>query len=102
MTKQQQRRIDTLREALLEAQYGCTAQSYEVKRFEVKTVADSPLVFVSTETGLKNDEGTMAALLARNRTLTMIGPRGALKALGTGTSAKSIRCARDAARKYSR
>ena len=64
--------------------YGSTKDSYEIKKFDVRVTESDVLknykfVSVAIETGLKNDEGTMASLLARERALIFIGKNGGMK-----------------------
>lgn len=50
---------------------------HEFKRIEVKVYHG--LVFLITEYGMKNDEGTMASVLCRDHRHVMVGERGQLR-----------------------
>lgn len=49
---------------------------YELKQFDVKE--NDIFVSVIVETGLKNDEGTLAAIIGRNRAHLYVGKRGGI------------------------
>jgi len=51
---------------------------HEIKIFETQET-DYGTVIVYIESGLKNDAGTMAAVLCRTRRHIFIGPKGGLK-----------------------
>lgn len=52
--------------------------SYEFKKFEIEDT-DYGVVIVYAVTGLKDDEGTMAAMLGRTTRHIFIGKRGGLR-----------------------
>ena len=55
------------------------AERREFKEWEViDHTAEYPCVEVRLETGLKGDEGTMAAVICRDRAQLFIGPRGGI------------------------
>lgn len=66
------------------------ASDYEFKQFEVKET-DYGVVWVSTEVGLKGDEGTMASWLARTHRHIGIGKRGGLFAYGKKPKGKETK-----------
>ena len=90
MTPKQQARIDQIKQILLARRYGSTAASYEIKRFEIQERDDSDLVFLAVESGLIGDEGTMAALLARDYRLIMVGPAGGVELLNPKKKGRTI------------
>lgn len=55
-------------------------EEFEIKRFIITKVDDvkGGKIWVSLITGMKNDNGTMAACLCRKRRFFIIGPRGGL------------------------
>lgn len=53
---------------------------YEVKQQEV-TTSDSGIAFLIIETGMVEDEGTMAAIFARSRRHIAVTPRGGIQLL---------------------
>ena len=77
MTKAQERAIEKLKKmAEREFFYG-GADKYEFKQFEVNVLNHwKDIVSVTIETGLKGDEGTMAAVLCREYCHVFVGPRG--------------------------
>lgn len=83
MTKAQQRKVDLIRRQA-EKEFSFT----ELKRFEV--TENEYFVSVFAEIGMPNDEGTMAAVFARDSVHVFIGKRGGMrypvhKALKDGT-----------------
>lgn len=70
MTPSQAREIESLRKRF--APYN---ESYEVKDNRTE-VLDGGVVFFFWETGLKNDDGTMASVYGRTRRWFKIGKRG--------------------------
>jgi hypothetical protein len=78
-TAAQERAIARIRKDLVAEHYGSTSSDYEVKRFEVTD--REHFVTVVAETGLKQDEGTMAAVYCRRRIIVAIGPRGGVQVL---------------------
>lgn len=97
MTKQQESAVKYIREEVirrdfhdwysLEASRRISLEQYEadsdyeIKTFEVKET-DYGVVWVSVETGMKGDEGTMAAVICRTYRHIGIGKRGGLFAYG--------------------
>jgi len=70
------------------------SENYEFKKWEVKDYQS--FVSLVFETGMKGDEGTMAAIFARDRAHLFIGPRGGVtypvhKALKNGKHRHSER-----------
>lgn len=79
MTEAQKRVIDRLRAELPFAYDSTHKGGYELKKFEIE---ERPTyIAVNTVVGLKNDEGTAAAMLSRDNRLITIGPRGAVELL---------------------
>lgn len=77
MTKAQERKIEVLKNMAIDTLfYGKDKSKYEFKRFEVKNVFDTNIVEVIIETGLVGDEGTMAAIYARDYCQLFIGTKG--------------------------
>ncbi len=73
LTKAQRERIEFLRTRF------APRDGYEFKQFEINQVGEGKSIFVHLETGLINDEGTMAAIYARDRYGFCIGKRGGLE-----------------------
>lgn len=90
ITAKQQARIDAFHERILDAKYGHTKASYEIKVFEVNQLDDCPLVFLTIETGRIGDEGTMASCLCRDRRLIAIGVNGGCRLLNPKRKGKTI------------
>ncbi len=53
-------------------------KTHEFKRFEIRQYSGSKKLYVTTEIGLKKDEGTYNALLTRTTREFEVGPRGKL------------------------
>ena len=64
------------------------SDNYEIKKFETKEF--QYFVSLTIETGLKDDEGTMAALLCRKHRHGFIGKRGGVSIVNE--KGKVIRC----------
>ena len=75
MTKAQENAIERIKRLALN-EHGKYADEYEIKEWEV----DENEYFVSlvVETGLKGDEGTMAAIFGRDRAHLFIGKKGGI------------------------
>ena len=86
MNAKQKARVEWLRQEIIKYD-GNHTTGYEYKRFEV--VEENGYVFVVSEVGLKNDEGTYACILCRERRHIAIGKRGGMKLLNTGRYSKS-------------
>lgn len=76
-TKQQSRMIQSLYDGVIKNIYGSTSDSYEIKTFDISVNKYSTSVYI--QMGLKNDEGTMASVLARRQAMFFIGKNGGLK-----------------------
>lgn len=76
MTNAQEKAVARIKYLALEHMYGKTVDSYEFKRFEVNEY--ETFVEVITETGMKNDTGTMAEIFCRQHAQLFIGKRGAI------------------------
>lgn len=86
--KQRQATKSAVRRALeyvriLPSMFG-VREDMEIKRLEFTKHKDSPLVFVRIEAGGKNDEGTAAALFARDNFHMMINVGGGIKSITGG------------------
>lgn len=79
MTAAQKRVIEKLRAELPFAYDSAHKGGYELKSFEV--TEHTHFVGVCAIVGLKDDEGTAAAVLARTNRNIAIGPRGAVELL---------------------
>lgn len=77
MTNAQEKTIQAIKE-YIEKHDMYNDDAYEIKKFEVKET-DYGAVIVYAESGRKNDEGTMAALLCRRIRHIFIGVRGGVK-----------------------
>ena len=77
MTHAQEEKVNLIRRQA-ECLRGKHSDKYEVKQWQVDdTEWGTVIVFV--EVGLKNDEGTMAEVLCRDKCQIFIGKRGAAK-----------------------
>ena len=75
MTKQQERKIELIRN-YMKNYHGKYSDNYELKEDEVQDIGAGGIISVVLEVGLKEDEGTMAAILCRDRIHVFVGPRG--------------------------
>lgn len=76
MTKAQEKRVEQIREQVLQNDgYG---DKYEYKQFEVK-VMEWGDVSVVTEVGRIRDEGTILSIVGRTRRHIFVGPKGGMK-----------------------
>lgn len=75
MTQAQKRAVQRLRRLAEEDLFFGAPEKHEFKKFEVEEL-DWGNVSVVIETGLKNDEGTMAAIFARDYCHVFVGPKG--------------------------
>lgn len=78
MTRAQEIAIQKIKKYIEENDMYRNNPDYEFKEFEVKET-DYGTVIVYSITGRKNDEGTMAATLARNTRQVFVGKRGGLR-----------------------
>lgn len=76
MTKSQEKAIEKIRKLGEELFWG-RADEYEFKEFDIKELNYGTISLV-VETGMKNDEGTLAAIFARDRAHLFIGKRGGI------------------------
>lgn len=77
MTDKQERAIKMLeRRAREELFFGSDKDRYEIKTLDVKE--NEYFVSVVIETGLKDDEGTMASIICRDRAHVFVGKRGGI------------------------
>ena len=74
MTKAQENAIARIKR--MAEQTLCYSEDYEFKEWEVKE--NEYFVSVLLETGLKNDEGTWASIIARDRAHLFVGKRGGI------------------------
>jgi len=78
MTKYQEKAVERIKRYIEEHDLHGNDERYEFKEFTVEET-DYGTVIVYSVTGLKNDEGTMAAIFCRRRRHIFIGKRGGLK-----------------------
>ena len=78
MTKYQEKAIERIKRYIEEHDLHGNDERYEIKEFSVEET-DYGTVIVYSVTGLKDDEGTMAAIFCRRRRLIFIGVRGGLR-----------------------
>lgn len=91
LTAKQAKTVADIKAAILSSRYGCAAGSYEIKRFEVTLPREgSDLAFLIVETGMRNDEGTLASVLCRDRRHIMIGPNGGTELLNPKKKGRTI------------
>jgi hypothetical protein len=88
VNKAQAKTVEALRAALVRHKSNGEPEKHEFKTFEVSNGEHSALVFVTAEYGMKNDEGTMAALICRDNRHFMIGKRGGVKLLSLSANLK--------------
>lgn len=80
MTPKQERLIEYIRKNYVAIMHGeAYTATNELKRFEVTELGVGGIVSLVAESGLVGDEGTMAAIFARNRIHIFIGPKGGIK-----------------------
>lgn len=92
LTDKQAKVIEQIKARILHANYGPSA-SYEIKRFEItlpKEGDDLALAFLITETGMKNDEGTLASCFCRDHRVIMIGRNGGTELLNPKKKGRTI------------
>ncbi len=77
MTKYQEKAVERIKRHIEEHDLHRNDERYEIKKFSVEET-DYGKVIVYSVTGLKDDEGTMAAIFCRRRRLIFIGVRGGL------------------------
>ena len=82
MTRQQERKINLIRD-YMNNYMGKHSDAYEMKEEEIVDLGVGGIVSVVMETGMKEDEGTMAAVLCRNRIHVFIGPKGGVTCIST-------------------
>ena len=75
MTKSQIEAIERIKRLAME-RYSNYAETHEIKELEVRDY--DYFVSVVIETGLKDDEGTLAEFIARDRAHLFIGKRGGI------------------------
>ena len=76
MTKQQERKVNMIREQA-ENLHGKHSSEYEIKEWKVEE--NEFFVSVVVEVGMIGDEGTMASIICRDRLQVFIGKRGGAK-----------------------
>ena len=75
ITKQQTKAIENIKR-LAKKLHERHADKYEIKKFEIHE--NEYFVAVVVETGMKDDEGTMAEILCRDSAQLFIGKRGGI------------------------
>lgn len=78
MTKQQELTVQKIKKYIEENDLFKNNSDYEFKEFSV-TETDYKTVIIYSITGMKNDDGTMAAIFCRNTRHIFIGERGGLR-----------------------
>lgn len=87
MTPRQQKTIDQLKKQIIDSKSCGKPELYEFKEITVKE-SDYFVSFV-TEYGRKNDEGTVAAIMCRDRRHFIIGLKGGVKLVGLSANMHS-------------
>ena len=82
MTRQQERKIEIIRDYMMN-RMGKYSNEYEMKEEEIVELESGGIVSVLMETGMKEDEGTMAALICRERIHVFVGPKGGVTCVST-------------------
>ena len=77
MTKKQEQIIERIRQEVLKDFCHNNDSKYEIKTWEVEE--NKYFVSLYVVCGLKDDEGTLAEVFARDRIHVFIGPRGGIK-----------------------
>lgn len=77
MTEAQKRAVERIRRDVYESLYG---DDYEVKEFKTEEINGyrNTIIYLTAETGMKNDEGKLTSVLCRERINVCIGPRGGI------------------------
>lgn len=75
MTRKQEIAIERLKRMAQQSLF--YGDEWEFKQFEVRETSYGS-VMVTIETGMKGDEGTLAAIFARDYCNVFVGPRGAV------------------------
>lgn len=76
MTKRQEVTIKAIERRVEEFDFYGHPENYEIK--EWKVTEECGIVSLVLETGMKNDEGTLACLLCRKRRHALISPKGSI------------------------
>jgi len=79
MTTHQERSIKKIKAYVEENDTYNSNEKYEIKEWQVEEIKHG-VVSVYVVSGLKNDEGTLAATLARTTRQIFIGPQGGVRA----------------------
>ncbi len=66
------------------------SDKYEYKRWDIDESESTNLIFLISEVGLKDDEGTMAEMYARKRRHICIGLKGGLKLINARNRSTAI------------
>lgn len=78
MTKAQERIINQIKRELPRFDF-YSEDGYEIKKFEVTPLEGCEIISVYIETGMKNDEGTLAEALCRKHRHFFVGVRGGIE-----------------------
>lgn len=78
MTKAQERVINHIKKELPRFDF-YSEDGYEIKKFEVTPLEGCGIISVYIETGMKNDEGTLAEALCRKHRHFFVGVRGGIE-----------------------
>ncbi len=91
LTAKQAKAIEYIKAKILDANYGHTATSYEIKKFEITLPQENnDQAYLMVETGMKNDEGTLASMLCRDHRLIAVGQNGGTELLNPKKKGRTI------------
>lgn len=90
MTNKQEKAVEMLRREAKRSFFFGGEEKYEFKRFEVQE-HELGYVTVAIETGLKDDEGTMAEVYAREYCYLFVGERGGVTWYKHNKNGKSVK-----------
>ena len=88
MTKAQERTIEAIKSGLPRFDFYGAADKYEVKEFDVKEYESFVSVYIVT--GMKDDDGTLAAVLCRKYRHAFIGKKGGISYMNSKHN--TVRC----------
>lgn len=87
MNSIQLKRIEEIKELIVRMRSHSSPDTHEFKQTEVNEY--EPFVSLVVEYGMKNDEGTMASLVARDRWHIAITPKGGVRLMSVACGLKS-------------
>ena len=89
ITNRQIRMVENVYRYVKEGDLHDNPDRYEIKKFEINPLEyGSELLELYIETGLKNDENTMASVFCRKVRQIFLGPNGGMKAYRPKTGGK--------------